>query len=210
MDTVIILLLDLFGTAVFAVTGAIQGVRCKFDIFGVTVLACCVGVGGGIVRDATIGAVPVAALQNEYYLFTCILSGLITFCTARYWIQQRNIIKIFDAVGLGVFAALGAAKGSSCDLGFIGVVLCGVSTAIGGGMIRDVLTNKVPVVLKSDFYATAALIGGVIYYCIHKFELPFLAEFFIVSGTVSAIRLLAIHYKIHLPAAGGKKRRQLH
>ena len=205
MDSFVILFLDLFGTAVFAVSGAVQGVRRKFDIFGVTVLACCVGVGGGMIRDTIIGAVPAAALQNEYYLMICILAGLITFCTAGYWIQKRNIVKICDAVGLGVFTVLGAAKGFAYDLGFVGIVLCGVSTAIGGGMIRDVLTNRVPVVLKSDFYATAALLGGIVYYLIIPLKMPFLAEFFIVAGLVTTIRLLAIHFKIRLPAAGKRK-----
>jgi uncharacterized membrane protein YeiH len=114
-------------------------------------------------------------------------------------------VKICDAVGLGVFTVLGAAKGFAYDLGFVGIVLCGVSTAIGGGMIRDVLTNRVPVVLKSDFYATAALLGGIVYYLIIPLKMPFLAEFFIVAGLVTTIRLLAIHFKIRLPAAGKRK-----
>ena len=205
MDSFVILFLDLFGTAVFAVSGAVQGVRRKFDIFGVTVLACCVGVGGGMIRDTIIGAVPAAALQNEYYLMTCILAGLITFCTAGYWIQKRNIVKICDAVGLGVFTVLGAAKGHDYGLGMVGCVLCGVSTAIGGGIIRDVLTNRIPVVLQSDFYATAALLGGIVYYLLLPLNMSFFALFIIVAGLVTTIRILAIHFKLKLPSAGRKK-----
>ena len=162
MESAIIFALDLFGTAVFAVTGAVKGVRCKLDIFGVTVLACCVGVGGGMVRDGIIGAVPAAALQHEYYILLCIAAGILIFCTAKYWMRFRNIIQIGDAVGLGVFTALGAEKGFVYHLGFTGITLCGIFTAIGGGIIRDVFAGTVPAVLKSDFYATASLIGGLV------------------------------------------------
>lgn len=211
MENWIILILDLFGTAVFAVTGAVQGIRHKLDVFGVTVLACCVGVGGGMIRDCIIGSVPVAALQHQYYILICIAVGLLAFGTARYWIRQRNIIKICDAVGLGVFTALGAEKGEVFGLSFTGIVLCGVFTAIGGGMIRDVLSSKIPVVLKSDFYATAALIGGIVYYFFIRVEVPFFIRFLVVALLVTSIRMLAIHFKIQLPSAGsGSKRRHLH
>ena len=198
----IIMIFDLFGTAVFAITGAVQGVRYHLDIFGVTVLACCVGVGGGIVRDCIIGMVPVAALQHQYYILICIVIGLIAFMSARYWIRQRNIIKICDAVGLGVFTALGAEKGAACGLSFTGIVLCGVFTAIGGGMIRDILTGKVPVVLKSDFYATASLIGGIVCFFLIRMDVPAFIRFSSVALLVMSIRMLAIHYRIQLPAAG--------
>lgn len=202
MGNWIILLLDLFGTAVFAITGAVQGVRKNLDIFGVTVLACCVGVGGGIIRDCITGFLPAAALRHQYYILICIAVGLITFSTARYWIKNRSIIKVCDAIGLGVFTALGAEKGVSCGLNLTGVVLCGVFTAIGGGMIRDILTMKTPVVLKSDFYATASLIGAVIYYIANSFETPFFIRFTVVAVLVTAARMVAIIYKIQLPAAG--------
>lgn len=202
MENWIILVLDLFGTAVFAVTGAVQGVRKHLDIFGVTVLACCVGVGGGMLRDCIIGSVPVAALTHQYYLLICIAVGLLTFASARYWIRGRNIISICDAVGLGVFTAIGAQKGAECGLGFTGVVLCGVFTAIGGGMIRDVLTGRIPVVLKSDFYATAALIGRAAYDVMFYVKTPFLYRFFSVAILVTSIRMLAMRYNVQLPVGG--------
>ncbi len=201
MEAVVILSLDLFGTLVFAVTGAVKGVRCGLDVFGVTVLACCVGVGGGIIRDCIIGAVPVAALRNEQYILICIAAGLLIFFTAKYWMRFRNIIQIGDAIGLGVFTALGAQKGLQFHLGFTGIILCGIFTAIGGGMIRDILTGTVPVVLKSDFYATASLIGGVVFCLLLPLKFPFFLTFLIVSGLVMTIRLLAIRFKVTLPTA---------
>ena len=207
MENLIILILDLFGTAVFAVTGAVQGIRRHLDVFGVTVLACCVGVGGGITRDCIIGCTPVAALQDQYYIIICIATGLLSYATASYWIKKRNIIKICDAIGLGIFTAIGAAKGFAYGLTSTGIILCGVFTAIGGGIIRDVLTGQIPVVLKSDFYATASLIGGIIYCLMRPLQLPFFISFIIVSLLVSTIRLFAIKYRVQLPAAGRFKRR---
>ena len=202
MEPAIIQILDLAGTFIFAVTGAVKGVRRRLDIFGVTVLACCVGVGGGIIRDLTIGIHPVSALRNEYYLLLCIASGIITFATAKYWMKIRNIIQIGDAFGLGVFTFLGAQKAFEAGLGCTGIILSGVVTAIGGGIIRDVLAGTVPVVLKSDFYATASMLGGALFCIMVKNDLPPACLFPTVAGVVIALRLLALHYKIQLPAAG--------
>ena len=202
MNPELISALDLVGTFIFAVTGAVKGVRKRLDIFGVTVLACCVGVGGGIVRDLTLGATPVSALRNEYYLLLCIASGILIFSSAKYWMKIRNFIQIGDAVGLGVFTFIGAQKACEAGLGCTGIILCGVVTAIGGGIIRDVLSGTVPVVLKSDFYATASVIGGGIFCIISKFDMPLAVLFPAVTGVVITLRLLALHYKIQLPAAG--------
>ena len=202
MESAIIQIADLAGTFIFAVTGAVKGVRKRLDIFGVTVLACCVGVGGGIIRDLTIGIRPVSALKNEYYLLLCIASGIITFATAKYWMKIRNIIQIGDAFGLGVFTFLGAQKAYEAGLGCTGIILSGVVTAIGGGIIRDILSGTVPVVLKSDFYATASLIGGVLFYIMLRYNIPLSILFPAVAGIVTALRLLAVHFKVQLPAAG--------
>ena len=201
MESEIILLLDLFGTGVFAATGAIKGVRRHLDIFGVTVLACCVGVGGGITRDSILGATPAAALQNWTYLAVCIFIALLIFFTVRFWMKFRNIIQLCDAVGLGVFTAIGAAKAMGCHVSFIGVLLCGVITAIGGGVIRDVLVREIPVVLRSDFYATASLLGGTVYYLLAVSETPWFVNFVITSFFVFSVRFLAIHYHFSLPEA---------
>lgn len=209
MQSDIILCLDLFGTAIFAATGAIKGVRKRLDIFGVTVLACCVGVGGGITRDAILGAVPAAALQHWTYLSVCIAISVITFFTVRYWMKLRNIIQYFDAIGLGVFTAIGAAKSMNFDVSFIGILLCGVITAIGGGIIRDVLAREVPVVLRSDFYATASLMGGVVYYLLACSNTQWFINFIVTSVFVISVRFLAIHYKFKLPEAHKTFRKRL-
>lgn len=196
---IVILTFDLFGTLVFALTGAFKAIERRLDLLGVLVLACAVGAGGGMTRDCLIGATPVAALVNEIYLLICIVSGLTVFIFYRKISKTQNIIRYADAVGLGVFTAIGAAKALEYNLDFTGVVLSGVLTAIGGGVIRDIMVCSIPTVLKSDFYATAALIGGILYYILAKAGVPFFALFMIVLFVVTGLRILAIHYKLHLP-----------
>ena len=208
MEPAIIEALDFAGTFIFAVTGAVKGVRRRLDIFGVTVLACCVGVGGGIIRDLIIGTSPVSVLKNERYIIICILAGILTFGTAKYWMKIRNIIQAGDAVGLGVFTFLGAQKAFEAGLGYTGIILSGVLTAIGGGMIRDVLTGNIPVVLKSDFYATASMIGAFCFCLLKEGDLPLFFRFVLVAGTVTVLRLLALHFHVQLPAAGYLRRRR--
>ena len=198
----VIHIFDLFGTAVFAVTGALCGVHHRLDLLGVVVFGCTVGVGGGILRDTIIGAVPVAALQDMSYLLICIGSALTVFFVARYLRNLYRIISFCDAIGLGVFTAIGAAKGFAYELKTIGVVLCGVLTAVGGGILRDVMVKSIPLVLTSDFYATASLIGG-LEFCLlknltqmHDFNI-----FMITFASVTSIRLAAMHFKLQLPVA---------
>ncbi len=199
----IILGLDLFGTAVFAVTGALRGFRSHLDVLGVVVLACAVGVGGGITRDALIGATPVAAFQDGRYLILCAIVGAITFYLAPRLGDRWNIIPVLDAVGLGVFTAIGCEKAMLYGCEWVAVALCGVMTAVGGGVIRDVLAMRIPAVLRSDFYATAALIGGLLFVILSRCvpQVDYFGRFLIVSGTVLLIRLIAMRFKFRLPEA---------
>ena len=202
MTEQVIHVFDLFGTAVFAVTGALCGVHHRLDLLGVVVFGCTVGVGGGMLRDVIIGAVPVAALKNMSYLIICIISALIVFLIARYLSNLHKIIAVCDAVGLGVFTAIGVAKGYAYELNNIGIILCGVLTAVGGGILRDVMARSVPMVLTSDFYATASLIGGGVFCLLKEFaHLSAFYEFIIVFAVVTGMRLAAMHYKLQLPVA---------
>lgn len=196
---IVIFVLDIFGTMVFALTGAVKAIEKRLDLLGILVLACAVGAGGGMIRDCLIGAVPVAALVNEIYLLICIISGLTVFFCYKKISETQNIIRYADAVGLGVFTAIGASKAMEYNMDFTGVVLSGVLTAIGGGVIRDIMVCSIPTVLKSDFYATAALIGGVLYYILIRVKVPFFIVFLIVLFVVTGLRICAIHYKFRLP-----------
>ena len=205
IQNTLIYISDMIGTVIFAITGGIRGVRLKLDLLGVIVFACTVGVGGGMVRDMLIGNVPVTAFQNGVYLILCIVTGLVVFFLSPLIRRGRDLIQIFDAFGLGVFTAIGAAKGVDMGLSIPGVLLSGVFTAVGGGVIRDVLSCRIPVVLTSDFYATAAILGAGLYFALARTgAIPFFWMFLLVMVFVTGIRLLALHYKVHLPVSGGK------
>ncbi len=197
----LIYLFDLFGTCIFAITGAVKGVRCRLDILGVVVFAATVGTGGGMLRDMLIGATPVASFTNSWYLIICVATGLIVFFTAPKFVGRWRVILYADSLGLGVFTAIGVAKGALYGIGPVGQLLCGVFSAVGGGVVRDVLSRSVPTVLTSDFYATASLIGGAVYLLLGLFQFETLAKFLIVTAVVFLIRVVAIKYHFHLPVA---------
>lgn len=201
LELTIMYIFDLFGTFIFAITGAVKGVRCKLDILGVVVFACTVGCGGGMFRDMLIGATPVAALTDSAYILTCVGTGLAVFFLAPKFVGKWRVILFADSLGLGVFTALGVAKGAMYGIGPVGQVLCGVFSAVGGGVVRDIMSRSVPTVLTSDFYATASLIGGILYLILEMTDLGIFPKFLIASSTVFVIRLIAIKYRFHLPVA---------
>lgn len=152
--------LDLLGTFAFAISGALTGVRHRFDVFGILVLAFVTAVSGGIVRDLLIGAVPPAAFESWHYLATALLAGVITFVFSRAIEALHHPIQIFDAAGLALFAVVGTNKALAYGIGWVMAALLGMLSGIGGGMLRDVLSGEVPFVLRSEIYAVAALAGA--------------------------------------------------
>ena len=138
MDSNIILFFDLFGTMIFAITGAVKGIRNRLDLLGVLFFAVTVGCGGGMLRDALIGSTPVAAFNDYRYFLVCIIAGLVCFIVAPVAIGRWAIIIYSDAVGLGVFTALGVAKAAEMGVSIVGQIMSGMFTAVGGGILRDV------------------------------------------------------------------------
>lgn len=197
--TDLLFFLDLFGTFVFAITGAFRAVKHQLDILGVLVLSVFTGVGGGILRDVILGSYPPAVFTNEIYFLVCLAGGLLVFFTAPRIARWWNVVKVFDAIGLGVFAALGALKGFEHGLGPIGVIMMGTMTAVGGGVIRDILVSEIPAVLTSDFYATAAALGALCLWACEVAgfgnELSLLAAAFLTI----VLRLLALRFRFNLP-----------
>ena len=151
---------DLGGTFVFALSGAMAGVKHRLDLFGVLVLSFAAGNAGGIARDVMIGAVPPAAISDWRYVAVCILAGLITFCWYRVINRLSSPVLVFDAAGLALFAVAGATKALAFHAGPIAATLLGMLTGIGGGMVRDVLVREIPTVLRTELYAVAALVGA--------------------------------------------------
>jgi len=194
-------LLDLAGTFVFALSGAMTGVRHRLDLFGVLVLAFAAATAGGIGRDLLIGAVPPAAIVDWRYLAVSLAAGLVVFLRFREVERLRNPVLLFDAAGLALFAVSGVLKALASGLGPVAAVLLGMLTGIGGGMVRDLLVAEVPIVLRADLYAVAALAGAVVTVLCQWSGLP------VVVGAVAGallcfgLRLVAIRRRWRLPTA---------
>ncbi len=160
-----LLALDLIGTFVFALSGAVAGVRQRLDIFGVLVVSFAAANAGGITRDLLIGSVPPVAIRDWRYLAASVLAGLLIFIwfpRSRRLSRARNFVLIFDAAGLALFAVVGTQKALGYGLNSVTAPLLGMLTGIGGGMLRDVLVAEIPHVLRADLYAVAALAGSVV------------------------------------------------
>lgn len=194
--------LDLLGTFVFALSGAAAGVKSRFDLFGLMVLAFTAGNAGGITRDLLIGAVPPAAISDWRYLGVCLVAGLATF----FWYPEidvrRRPVLLFDAAGLGLFAVTGTQKALAAGLNPAMAALMGMLTAIGGGMVRDILVNQTPTVLQADLYAVAALAAGTVVVIGHVLHCPAFAV--MVAGALLCfwLRVMAILRGWHLPIPG--------
>jgi uncharacterized membrane protein YeiH len=159
-DSPLLLVLELVGIFVFAISGGLVAVRKHLDIFGVVVLAGTTGLGGGFLRDVLINATPPAALADWRYLLVPVAAGLTTFAFHPALGRMERLVTIFDAAGLGLFCVTGALKALDHGLGPVPAALMGMVTGIGGGMARDLLAGRVPVVFSSELYATPALAGA--------------------------------------------------
>src|SRR3712207_1224827 len=164
MEPVVLLVrvLDLVGTFVFAISGAALGVQRGMDLFGVLVLAFVTAVVGGITRDVLIGAVPPASVASWHNLALAVTAGLLVFRFHKLFDRLQHPVQSFDAAGLGVFAVAGTQKALDHGINWAMAAVLGMISGIGGGMARDVLTAQVPTVLRADIYAVAALAGALV------------------------------------------------
>lgn len=201
MTHILVTLLDLGGTFVFAISGALAAVKYRLDVFGVLVLAFAAGNAGGITRDLLIGATPPAAISNLSYLGVSALAGLLVFFWDPVVMRHRDTVLWFDAVGLAFFAVAGAEKALLYGLGPLMAALLGMLTGIGGGMLRDVLVMQVPAVLRSDLYALAALVGAGIVVGGHVLGIHAAASAVVGGVACLLLRYMAIRHGWHLPHA---------
>jgi uncharacterized membrane protein YeiH len=194
--------LDLAGTFVFAIAGATAGIRRNLDIFGVTVLSFVTGCSGGIARDVLIGAVPPAALSDWRYVATSLLAGLLAFRWHSLIDRIYSPVRVFDGAGLALFAVTGTLKALAFGLHPAMAALLGMLTGIGGGMVRDVLLAQVPVVLRSDLYAVAALAGASVVAIGTRFGMSPAVTAMTGALLCFGLRMLAIRRDWQLPRAG--------
>lgn len=194
-----IYLLDLFGVAVFAVTGALAAGKKKMDLFGVVVLALATALGGGTLRDVILGAYPVFWISDPTYIFVGTAAAVSTFIMARFVQLPSKALKFADAFGLAVFTVIGTGKTISLGVPGSIAVIMGVMTGVAGGIIRDMLSGEVPLVLKAEIYATASLCGAITFVVLAgqfpSVPLPTPAA---IAVTL-VLRMAAIHWKLSLP-----------
>jgi uncharacterized membrane protein YeiH len=205
MET-LLLVLDLLGTFVFALSGAAAGVKHRLDLFGVLVLSYAAGNAGGITRDLLIGAVPPAAISDWRYLGVSLLAGIVTFWRPSIIDRLRSPVLLFDAAGLGLFAVAGTQKALAFGLTPVMAALLGMLTGIGGGMTRDVLLAEIPTVLRADLYAVAALAGAAVVVIGAALRLPSTTAVTIAGAILCfGLRFIAIRRGWHLPVADEPK-----
>ena len=199
-----LLVLDLIGTFVFALSGGVAGVKERLDLFGVLVVSFAAASAGGVTRDLLIGAVPPEAVSDWRYLGVSLLAGLVVF----FWFPRSerlhkltNLMLVFDGAGLAVFAVAGTQKALGYGLNPLMSALLGMLTGIGGGMLRDALVNQVPTVLRSELYAVAALAGASVVVAGHVLNLPPTATAISGAAICFGIRLVAIRRGWRLPVA---------
>jgi uncharacterized membrane protein YeiH len=197
----LVLTLDVIGTFVFAISGAAAGVKSRLDVFGVILLAFVAGNAGGMTRDVLIGAVPPAAINNWPYFAASLIAGLATFLWHPGVARVQHIVLLFDAAGLATFAVSGTEKALAYNVHPIAAALLGMLTGIGGGMLRDLLVNEIPVVLRAELYAVAALAGAVVVVAGHSLEWPSAPTAVAAAVVCFTMRFIAIRRGWNLPLA---------
>ncbi len=202
----LLLVLDLVGTFAFGLNGALTAVRAaQLDIVGVVTLGVITAMGGGIIRDVLIGDVPPATLRDWRYLALAILGGLAAFALSQ-WLHRLELpINVLDAIGLSVFAVIGASKAVAYGLGVGPAIILGAVTGVGGGTIRDTLVRQIPSVLRSELYAIPALIAASLTVAAVHLDVYGLPAALAAAAVCFTIRMLGVGFGLNAPRPPGAR-----
>ena len=203
-----LLALDLAGTFAFALSGGLVGVRAQLDLFGIIVLAGVVGLVGGITRDILLGSLPPATFSDWRYLATAAAAGLVAFFARPMLDRFSRPVGLFDAAGLSLFCVTGATKALAFDVGPVQAVLLGAITAVGGGMLRDILVRDIPMVLRSELYAVPALVGATIIVVASWLGDQSPAVAIIAAAVCFLIRTAGMRFDLNLPTAPSERQKE--
>jgi uncharacterized membrane protein YeiH len=200
--TIVIQILDLFGTMAFAVTGAFKAIEHKSDIVGIIILSTITGVAGGVIRDITFGKLPPTAVVNPLYIIITLSTAIVIFFLYPSLKRHSDLFLKFDAIGLGVFTIIGSIFAYNMfGLNFLAMSISGVLTAIGGGILRDVFVNEIPMVFVKEFYASASFLGVVILFTLLSINTNLSLAAIIAMIMTTSIRLIAVKFHWNLPGA---------
>ncbi|MFT4534960.1 MAG: putative membrane protein YeiH [Saprospiraceae bacterium] len=181
--------IDLLGTFVFAISGVLTAIDKKFDIVGSIIIGIVTAVGGGTLRDILIGETPVGWMKDLNYLFVILFAVIISYTFQKYILKLRKGMFFFDTLGIGLFTILGLQKTLGVGLSIPIALMMGIVTAAFGGVIRDVLTNIIPLIFRREVYATACLIGGLVFLCLEQFS-----SYESINMTISMLTVMIIRY----------------
>ncbi|MEZ0339377.1 trimeric intracellular cation channel family protein [Mycobacterium sp. pV006] len=200
----LLFVLDLTGTFAFGLNGALTAVRAThLDVVGVVTLGMMTALGGGVIRDVLIGAIPPATFVDWRYFALAVAGGVIAFLLGQRLDRLETPIVVLDAVGLSVFAVIGAAKAIEYGLGVAPAVLLGVITAVGGGTIRDALVGQVPTVLRTELYAIPAMVAAIATVAAISLDVYSLPVALAAAGACFVIRMLGVRFNLHAPRPPG-------
>ena len=200
--TIVIQILDLFGTMAFAVTGAFKAIEHKSDIVGIIILSTITGVAGGVIRDITFGQLPPTAVVNPLYITITVSTAIVIFLLYPSLKKHSDLFLKFDAIGLGVFTIIGSIFAYNIfGLNFLAMSISGVLTAIGGGILRDVFVNEIPIVFVKEFYASASFLGVVILFTLLSINTNLSLAAIIAMIMTTSMRVIAVKFQWNLPRA---------
>ncbi len=191
--------LDLLGTAAFAISGTLVAINKRLDPFGVFIIAFVTAVGGGTLRDVLIGRNPVGWMQDLNYVYTIISATVFAIIIRKKIGYLSKSLFLFDTIGLGIFTIVGTEIGIQYELHPIISVALGTMTATFGGVIRDILCNEIPVIFRKEVYASACIVGAVIFLFLYKLNVSTNFNYIITVLIVIMVRLIAVKYKLSLP-----------
>ncbi len=193
-------ILDLFGTAVFAISGVWVACRKDMDLFGALVLAFVTAVGGGTIRDVLLSATPVFWINDTLYLLVILATVMLAIVCRKWHERSKWIMQVSDALGLAVFVVIGVTKSLSFGVEPMVAIMMGVLTGCGGGAIRDLLAGEVPMVLRKEIYASAAMVGGAVLVFLEPLIQNIDITSVIAATVVLVLRLLALYKDLSLPS----------
>jgi uncharacterized membrane protein YeiH len=191
--------LDILGTFAFAISGALVASDQKLDLFGVIIIAFVTAVGGGMLRDILIDAHPINWIGDLNYLWVILIAVISTFLFKSKILPLYKTLFLFDTVGISVFTLLGLQKGLTFDLHPVVALIMGMISAVFGGVLRDVLTNKIPLIFEKEIYASACLAGGLSYLILNQFNVSTDLNFIISASVIVIIRLISVKFHLELP-----------
>lgn len=192
--------LDILGTIAFAISGVLVAMNKRMDAFGVFIIAFVTAVGGGTLRDALIGATPVFWMRDMTFMSVIAVAAILAMLFRDKLKHLRRSLFLFDTIGIGLYTVIGIEKGLNADLHPVICITLGTMSACFGGVIRDILCNEIPVIFHKEVYATACIVGGIVYFVLREFTGDVNLIFLIAGAVVIAIRLLAVVFKISLPS----------